>query len=86
MKHEKQENETKISAFAIFTKERHNALKRARPELTVTGRAQVMANQRNAMSKLDKIPFINAAKPEARSVRHGIDEEDRANAADRAWS
>jgi hypothetical protein len=61
-KHGSQEKEAKISAFAVFSKERHEA---------VSDRATVIAHEWKAMSRLDKIPFITAAKLETRSLRSG---------------
>jgi hypothetical protein len=83
-KHDSLENEAKVSAFAIFSKERHEVLKQDSSELTVTDRARVIANEWKVMSKLDKIPFINAAKRETRRMRSSIADDDSENGEDNA--
>jgi hypothetical protein len=70
------EKQPKISAFYVFTQEQHERLKQTQPELTVTDRATMIANLWNAMSKFDKIPFVNAAKRETRTLRRRFPEEE----------
>jgi hypothetical protein len=70
------ERRPKISAFSVFTREQHELLKQSQPELTVTDRASMIAGLWKAMSKSDKIPFINAAKRETRSIRRPLPEEE----------
>jgi hypothetical protein len=75
-KHKKDGNEARISAFSIFTRERHEVLKKENPELTLTDRGRLISNEWKLMSKLDKIPFINVAKRETRSIRRSLPSED----------
>jgi hypothetical protein len=66
----------KISAFSVFMRQQHEALKKTNADLTVTDRAVFIADQWKLMSKPDKIPFINAAKRETRTMRRRFPDEE----------
>jgi hypothetical protein len=66
----------KVSAYSVFTRERHKSLKTTNPEMTVGLRAQVIATEWKTMSPSDKVPFINAAKRETRKMQSRSVEEE----------
>jgi hypothetical protein len=69
-------SEAKISAFSVFSKERHGALKQSSPQLTLAQRSQIIADEWKQLSKSDKTPFINIAKRETRSIRRSLPDDD----------
>jgi hypothetical protein len=68
--------QSKVSAFAVFTRERHKSLKKTNPEMTVGIRAQVIATEWKTMSPAGKVPFINSAKRETRKMQSRSAEEE----------
>lgn len=67
-----------ISAYSVFLKARHAALKESNPEMTLSERTKTIAGEWNSMSKEDRIPFVNLAKRETRKIRKvNLEEESR---------
>jgi hypothetical protein len=64
----------KVSAYSVFTRDRHAALKKSNPEMTVGIRAELIASEWKDMTPAQKVPFINAAKRETRKMQRPSDE------------
>jgi hypothetical protein len=69
-------NESKVPAYSIFVRQKHEQFKQSNPEMTVSDRSRAISELWEHLSNSDKIPFINAAKRETRKMRRISDEED----------
>jgi hypothetical protein len=69
----------KVTPYHVFVREQHEALKLTDPELTLSGRIQVIASAWRAMTSADKAAFINAAKRETRWMRQTGDDGESEN-------
>jgi hypothetical protein len=66
----------KVSAYSVFSRDRQESLKQSNPELTLSDRTAQISAEWKKMLSADKIPFLNAAKRETRTMqRHSVDEE-----------
>jgi hypothetical protein len=70
------DKQPKVSAYSVFTRERHKSLKTTNPEMTVGIRAQAIAAEWKTMSPAGKVPYINAAKRETRKMQAPSAEEE----------
>jgi hypothetical protein len=67
---------TPITGYSIFVRERHNSLKLAQPELSLSQRSAEISAEWTTMAATDRRTFINIAKRETRKFRHISDDEE----------
>ena len=77
LKTEEDDNSSKISPYSVFLKMRHMEIKETNPDLTLTERVKSIAAEWNAMSRVDRLPFVNLAKRETRKIRKPPSDEDQ---------
>jgi hypothetical protein len=75
-------DQSRVSPYSVFTRDRHESLKKTSPEMTVGDRAQLIAVEWKSMAAADKIPFINAAKRETRRMQRESAEEESGGDSD----
>lgn len=64
---EKKDRKT-VSPYSLYVAERHKALKSQQPELSLSERALMIANEWRSMSSVEKHPFSNLAKRRTRQM------------------
>jgi HSP90 family molecular chaperone len=70
------DSESKVSAYSMFVKKRHELLKETNPEMTVSDRAKTIAQMWAGLSKPEKLPYVNEAKRETRKLQSESPEEE----------
>jgi hypothetical protein len=74
--HIENDHESKITAYSMFVKSEHEALKGTNPEMTVSERATAIAKAWAGMSQAERLPYVNEAKRETRKLRtESVEEE-----------
>ena len=64
----KEKDRKTVSPYSLYVAERHKALKSQQPELSLSERTLMIANEWRSMSSAEKHPFSNLAKRRTRQM------------------